>query len=188
MPRSNCSIAISRSVAKKKTSEYDQEIPQFKGVARSLTKLRTSKGDYWIKQWFSSVAALFKIGTSLNGTRVSEFFPLKAVPYGMENHFYHIRWSPLNVTILITHVCNCVMGATPMTITHCMPTNGIVRNSHRTLTVRRYQEVNYGKAASSLLPIKMIAELEKNTKYCLTNMRRSKKFFQRGSKFDFFLV
>ena len=23
--------------------------------------------------------------------RGSEFFPLRAVPYGMENHFYHIR-------------------------------------------------------------------------------------------------
>ena len=21
-----------------------------------------------------------------------EFFPLRAVPYGMENHFYNIRW------------------------------------------------------------------------------------------------
>ena len=35
---------------------------------------------------------------------------------GMENHFYHIRWPPLNVTIFITHVHNCVMGATPMHI------------------------------------------------------------------------
>ena len=23
----------------------------------------------------------------------------------MENHFYHIRWAPLSVTIFITHVC-----------------------------------------------------------------------------------
>ena len=27
------------------------------------------------------------------------------------NHFYHIRWPPLNVTIFITHARNCVMGA-----------------------------------------------------------------------------
>ena len=26
----------------------------------------------------------------------SEFFPLRAVPYGMEHHFYHIRRPPLN--------------------------------------------------------------------------------------------
>ena len=45
---------------------------------------------------------------------LSEFFPLRAVPYVMENHFYHIRRPPLNVTICITHVRNCVMGATPM--------------------------------------------------------------------------
>ena len=44
-----------------------------------------------------------------------EFFPLRAVPYHMKNHFYHIRCPPLNVTIFIMHVCNCVIGATPMT-------------------------------------------------------------------------
>ena len=38
----------------------------------------------------------------------SKFSPLRAVPYGMENHFYHI------VAIFITHVRNCIMGATPM--------------------------------------------------------------------------
>ena len=27
----------------------------------------------------------------VTGARGSEFFPLTAVPYGMENHFYHIR-------------------------------------------------------------------------------------------------
>ena len=29
----------------------------------------------------------------------SEFFPLRAVPYGMEYDFYHIMLSPLIVTI-----------------------------------------------------------------------------------------
>ena len=65
----------------------------------------------WNKQWFSSIASLFKIGTYPRG---SEFFPLRAVPFGMENHFYHIRWPPLNNTIVITYVRNCAMGATPM--------------------------------------------------------------------------
>ena len=32
----------------------------------------------------------------------------------MENHVYHIRWPPLNVTIFIMHVCNCLMGARPL--------------------------------------------------------------------------
>ena len=40
--------------------------------------------------------------------RGSEFFPLRAVPYGMENYCYHKRWPPLIVTIL--------MGATPMVL------------------------------------------------------------------------
>ena len=46
--------------------------------------------------------------------RGSKFFSLRAVPYGMINHLYHIGWSPLNVTIFITHMCNCVMGAMSM--------------------------------------------------------------------------
>ena len=45
----------------------------------------------------------------------SEFFPLRAVLYGMENHFYQIELPPLNVDIFIMHVRKCVMGATPMT-------------------------------------------------------------------------
>ena len=66
-----------------------------KGVARMLKKLCTSKGAYWIKKWFSSVAPLFKMGTSLKGKYLlpegANSFLLRAVPYGMENHFYHIR-------------------------------------------------------------------------------------------------
>ena len=27
----------------------------------------------------------------------------------MENHFYHMRWPPLNVTIFIMHMRNCLM-------------------------------------------------------------------------------
>ena len=50
---------------------------------------------------------------SLKG-RKSEFFPLWAVLYSMENQFYHIKWPPLNVTILLHKCVTCVMGATPM--------------------------------------------------------------------------
>ena len=61
------------------------------GVAM-LQKLRTSKGDYRIKQCLSSSASLFKMGTSLKrkdfAPKGSELFPLRAVPYGMENHFF----------------------------------------------------------------------------------------------------
>ena len=58
-----------------------------------MKKLRTSKGDYCIKRLLSTITSLFKMGTSLKGKnslplfapRGSEFFPLRAVPYGMEN-------------------------------------------------------------------------------------------------------
>ena len=40
----------------------------------------------------------------------SEFFPLRAVVFEMENHFHHIRLPPLNVTIFITHVHNLRNG------------------------------------------------------------------------------
>ena len=33
-----------------------------------------------------------------------------------KNHFYHIKWPPLNVTIFIMHMRNCVIGATPMSV------------------------------------------------------------------------
>ena len=44
------------------------------------------------------------MGTSLKGKNSrprSEFFPLRAVHYSMENHFYHTRLPPLYVTILL---------------------------------------------------------------------------------------
>ena len=65
------------------------------GVARMLKKLRTSKGDYCIKQRFSAITSLFKMGTSLKGKNLlpegANSYHLRAVPYGMENHFHHIR-------------------------------------------------------------------------------------------------
>ena len=63
--------------------------------SQNAKKLRTSKGDYLIKQCFSSIASLFKLGTSLEGKNSllcgSEFLHLRAVPFGVENHFYYIR-------------------------------------------------------------------------------------------------
>ena len=38
--------------------------------------------------------------------RGSEFFPLRAVPCGLENHFYHTWWPPLKATIFITNMRN----------------------------------------------------------------------------------
>ena len=60
-----------------------------------------------------SKCELLKGNNSLpEGASGSEFFPLRAVLYGMEIHFYHNRWPPLRVTILSTHMRKCVMGAT----------------------------------------------------------------------------
>ena len=42
----------------------------------------------------------------------------------MKNHFYHIRWPPLNATIFIMLVCNCVMGATLMGVLLRFSSNG----------------------------------------------------------------
>ena len=39
----------------------------------------------------------------------------------MEKHFYHIRSPPLNATFFITHMRNCIMGATPMAASHLIP-------------------------------------------------------------------
>ena len=87
------------------------------GVARTLkTILHTSKRDYWIKPWFSSFGSLFKMGTFLKERFRSQrerilSFKSSSLWYG--NKLYH-RWPPLKVAIFITHVCICVMGATPM--------------------------------------------------------------------------
>ena len=65
--------------------------------SQNSEKVTHIKGDYWNKKRFSSVAPLFKIGTSLKGKNLlpdgagSKFFPLRADPYGMENHFDYIR-------------------------------------------------------------------------------------------------
>ena len=67
------------------------------GVARTLKQLHISKGNYCIKHWFSTTMSLFKL-------RGSEFFPLRAVPCGMGNHFYHNMWAPLSVIFSIAHV------------------------------------------------------------------------------------
>ena len=80
-------------------------------TAKTLKKLRTSKGYYWIKLWLSSIASVFIIGTSLKGKkllskRVNSFFKSSSLWHGKSR----IRWPPLNVTILITHVRNCVLG------------------------------------------------------------------------------
>ena len=41
------------------------------------------------------IAPLFINGTSLKGKnllpQIEQFFPLRTVPFGMENHFYHIN-------------------------------------------------------------------------------------------------
>ena len=60
-------------------------------------------------------------------SRGSESFPLRAVPYTIEKHFNHIVWPPLNVTISITHVRDCVMGATP--IIGCLKTTQTCHNN-----------------------------------------------------------
>ena len=68
------------------------------GRSQNAEKVTHINGSYWNKQRFSSFASLFKMGTSLKGKNLlqrersgSKFSPLIAVPFGMGNHFYHIR-------------------------------------------------------------------------------------------------
>ena len=84
------------------------------GVARKLKKLRTSKGVYWIKQWFSPIVSLFKMETSL---KEKNLLPEGANSFLYEQFlivwkitFNYIKWSPLNVTIFITHMGNLSNG------------------------------------------------------------------------------
>ena len=81
------------------------------GVARTLKKYTHIKGDYWNKQRFSSISSLFKMGTYLKGKNLlpegANSLLLEQFLMVWKNHFYHIRWPPLNVTIFITHVRSC---------------------------------------------------------------------------------
>ena len=54
------------------------------------------------------------------------------------------------------------------TTIHCRPTHDNVIKSHRTITVTRQQENNFGKATISLILSKLIEKLERKTKYCIT--------------------
>ena len=62
--------------------------------------------------------SLFKMGTSLKRKNilqegVNSFLQEQSLV--VWKSLYLIRWPPLNGTDFITHVRNCVMGATPMT-------------------------------------------------------------------------
>ena len=70
----------------------------FQWHSQNAEKVRHIKG-----RLLDQAVILFNCVPFQNGNK---FFPLRAVPYAMENHFYHIRWPPLNVTILIAHVRN----------------------------------------------------------------------------------
>ena len=62
--------------------------------SQNAEKIHTSKGDYWIKQIVINCLPFQNGNFSKRkefALRGSEFFPLKAILYGMENHFYHNR-------------------------------------------------------------------------------------------------
>ena len=84
----------------KQTEGYQSSVNN--GIARTLKKLGTSKAEKCTKQFFLFNCVLFQIGTF---SKRKEFAP-REVPYGMQNHFYHIRLPTLNVTIFNTHMRN----------------------------------------------------------------------------------
>ena len=72
-----------------------KKVVNLNGVARALKKLRplkrettgSSSGSLQLRpvsKWELLLRKVF-------APRGSEFFPLRAVSYGMDNHFYHIR-------------------------------------------------------------------------------------------------
>ena len=61
------------------------------------------------------------------------------------------------------------------TITHCRPTNGIVRKSHRTITVTNHHEDHLSKAASSFFLTKTISKLERAPSTKHQNIDRTQK-------------
>ena len=98
----------------------------FNDVARTLKKLRTSKGDYCIKQWFPAITSLFKM-ESISKERICSYrertfcfkissllLALRAVPYGMANHFTTLGELPRVLLFLLRTCVYCVMGITPM--------------------------------------------------------------------------
>ena len=59
------------------------------------------------------IAPLFKKELLLKEricSQMEQILSLWTVPYSIENHFYHIKWAPLNVTIFIPHLCNLSNG------------------------------------------------------------------------------
>ena len=74
----------------------------FQGVVRTLKSYAYKRETTVSSNGYLQLRPFFKMGTTLK--RKSDFFPLRAVSQGMKNHFYHIRWAPLSVTIFISHV------------------------------------------------------------------------------------
>ena len=121
------------------------------GVARTLKKIRTPKGDYWNSRDYFKLHPFSKLELP-SKERGSKFFPLRAVPYGVENHFSHISWPPLNVSIFITLVRNCAIGATSMfAIINCFVENKMLTLMHLYIIthikfitfLQNYQHYNY---------------------------------------------
>ena len=80
----------SDTITQKYITYLNKNVFKIKSVARALKYLRKSKGDLSNEQWFSSIAPLFKMGTSITGKNLlplsgGQFFPLRAVLYGMVN-------------------------------------------------------------------------------------------------------
>ena len=86
-----------------------------------LKKLPTSKGDYWIKQLFNSIVFYFIMGTSLIGKNLlpeGAILSFKSCFLWRGKSLLPQKVTLLNVTIFITYMRNCLMGATPTLEVH----------------------------------------------------------------------
>ena len=77
-----------------------------------LKKLCTSRGDCSNSEWLFSFASLFKWELLLKERVCSQrekICSFTSSSFSYWKHFYRIRWPPLNVTIFIMLLRNCVM-------------------------------------------------------------------------------
>ena len=131
---------------------------------------------------FSKLEFLLK---EKNASKESKFVHLRAVPNGMENHFYHNMWAPLSVTIFITHVPMLRNG--PVSLIHyilLLPLQGFrvvlhyrariypcwirVESALKTHVIRISFPTQISNVQSKFT-ISMRVELQHNAVTCLTN-------------------
>ena len=91
----------------------------------------------------------------------------------MENHFYHMKWPPFYVTILLRACVTCVMGDTPMNVIRLYESENqnsfyIFTDSsvvHIRAAARDFQQFDFLTSVDSDEPLQPPFKL-RNSKWC----------------------